>query len=231
MVHNANTARTNHQTANNTNGKNNAANLNGNSRTAAAGIATGTSMSRPNMYSYGSGANARRYTANGYGQGYRNRYGNRGYGRSQGNARAIVSRLRSVHSTLARIDHDYRGHRAKAAHSISNAIRVLSHRSRGYNQMGMGGANGIGGANRMLAANNRNAGVGRNNNNNRGAGNGVRGNRMSQAQSDSLMSHALRTTQGIHMQLANQGTRSNHNVARTHVSRAIREMNMALAVR
>ena len=63
--------------------------------------------------------------------------------------RAIVSRLRSVHTSLARIDHDYQGHRVRAMHAISMAIRQLSHRSMVYsgvgfasgmnNGMGMGG--------------------------------------------------------------------------------------------
>ena len=58
------------------------------------------------------------------------------YGRSQGNNRAIVSRLRSVHSSLARLDHDYNGHRVRAMHSISMAIRQLSHRSMVYSGVG-----------------------------------------------------------------------------------------------
>ena len=74
--------------------------------------------------------------------------------RSQGNNRAIVSRLRSVHASLARVDHDYQGHRVRAMHAISMAIRQLSHRSMVYsgagfasgmnNGMGMGHGMGMG---------------------------------------------------------------------------------------
>ena len=101
--------------------------------TTSARTATPTST-----YTYGAGTQARRFKAHGYGRGYRNRYvgGRRGYGRSQGNNRAIVSRLRSVHTSLARLDHDYKGHRVRAMHSISMAIRQLSHRSMVYRSAG-----------------------------------------------------------------------------------------------
>ena len=91
-----------------------------------------------NGYTYGYGAGARRYRAYGYGSGYRNRYYGRryGYGRSQGNNRAIVARLRSVQMQLARIDHDYQGHRVRAMHQVSMAIRQLSHRSMIYSGVG-----------------------------------------------------------------------------------------------
>ena len=134
------------------------------------------------------------------GSGYRNRYygGGYGYGRSQGNNRAIVARLRSVHASLARIDHDYQGHRVRAMHSISMAIRQLSHRSMVYQQHGLctrheqrpghgnGGSGGVGGAGGGGAGNRRNQ-------------------PMTQAQSDARMSQALRTLQGINMQLSSQG--------------------------
>ena len=100
-------------------------------------LATSNGLS-PNTYTYGYGNGARNYRAYGYGNGYRNRSygGGYGYGRSQGNNRAVVARLRSVHSSLARIDHDYQGHRVRAMHAISMAIRQLSHRSMGYSGMG-----------------------------------------------------------------------------------------------
>ncbi len=112
-------------------------------RTAAPGThsqaSTGTQTS-PYQYTYGSGSSARRYNAHGYGRGYRNRYsgGRRGYGRSQGNNRAIVSRLRSVHASLARLDRDYQGHRVRSMHAISMAVRQLSHRSMVYRGTGFG---------------------------------------------------------------------------------------------
>jgi hypothetical protein len=203
--------------------KTNAGKVNGTSRSIAGNV-TGTSATTPHSYSYGSGTNARRYTANGYGHGSRNRSSSRGYGRSQGNSRALVSRLRSVHTSLARLDHDYRGHRANAMHSISNAIRSLSHRS---SSMVANGNMNRNNGNNLNGNNGRNRNVANNNNN------GQR-NRMTQAQSDARMSQALRTTQGIHMQMTNQSSNSSsngRNVAHRHVLRAISEMHTALAMR
>ena len=106
----------------------------------AGGLSTGVA---PSTYTYGYGSGARSYRAYGYGNGYRNRrYGaGYGYGRSQGNNRAVVGRLRSVHASLARIDHDYQGHRVRAMHAISMAIRQLSHRSMVYSGTGFSGMN------------------------------------------------------------------------------------------
>jgi hypothetical protein len=175
----------------------------------------------PNTYTYGNGAGARSYRSYGYGSGYRNRYygGNYGYGRSQGYSRAIVSRLRSVHSSLARIDHDYQGHRARAMQQISMAIRQLSHRSMFYRGMGYnsGMNNGQGMGMRRMGFN---------------GGGGRGGMRMSQAQSDARMSQALRTLQGIGMQLSNQGNSTmGHGRASGHIQYAIHELNVALSVR
>jgi hypothetical protein len=176
----------------------------------------------PSSYTYGSGTGARNYQAYGYGSGYRNRYygGRYGYGRSQGNNRAIIGRLRSVHRTLASIDHDYQGHRARAVHSVSMAIRQLSHRSMVYS--GTGFASGM----------NNGAGMGRGmRNNGLGAG-GRRGMVMSQAQSDARMSQSLRNLQGIGMQLSNQGSNTmGHGRALGHIQRATHELNVALSIR
>ena len=114
-----------------------------NRSTGALGSTNSTNLTNPagfspNAYTYGQGAGARSYRAYGYGSGYRNRYygGRYGYGRSQGNNRAVVGRLRSVQMNLARIDHDYQGHRVRAMHSIAMAIRQLSHRSMVYSGVG-----------------------------------------------------------------------------------------------
>ena len=201
---------------------------NGVRATGSTGLAAGSSTSRPNAYSYGSGSNARHYTANGYGHGSRNRSSGRHYGRSQGNDRSLVARLRSVHSGLARLDRDYQGHRVNSMQSISMAIRMLSHRSSSLRTGGNGNGNGNVGNNRLVA-NNRNAAGARNGNRANGAG---QGQRMTQAQSDARMSQALRTTQGIHMQMASNASASNgHLAARTHTNRAIHELQTALAVR
>ncbi len=193
------------------------------SRTSVANT-TGTTASSlaPNRYTYGMGNNARGYRAYGYGSGYRNRSYGRGYGygRSQGYNRALIGRLRSVHANLARIDHDYAGHRARAMHAISMAIRQLTHRSMVYN--GVGFASGMNSG--------RGMGMGR-------AGLGAGGrtsklSRMPQAQSDARMSQALRTLQGINMQLNNQGTNtSGHAWVGGHIQRAIQELNVALSIR
>ena len=171
-----------------------------------------------NTYAYGSSSRARSYRAHGYGAGYRNRYygGRYGYGRSQGNNRAIIARLRSVETRLARIDHDYQGHRIRAMHAIAMAIRQLSHRSMIYS--GVGFAPGM------------------NNGRGLGMGRGVAGAggqaRMPQARSDAVMSQSLRTLQGINMQLGSQGNYTNgHARARGQVLRAAHELSVALSIR
>jgi hypothetical protein len=189
-----------------------------------------TAATSPYNYTYGVGSSARRYRAYGYGRGYRNRYygGRYGYGRSQGYNRAIVARLRSVHATLARIDHDYQGHRVRAMHQTAMAIRQLTHRSMVYSGMGFGQnmnnalAMGMGVGLRRGAGR---AGA--------GLGAGVRRKpHMTQAQSDARMSQAMRNLQGVHMQLTSQGSVSGgHARARGHVQQAIRELNVALAIR
>jgi len=175
-----------------------------------------------NTYTYGYGRGARPYTAYGYGRGYRRSYYGRGYGygRSQGNNRAIVARLRSVNASLARIAHDYRGHRVQAMHAISLAIRQLSHGSMGYRGVGFrsGGNNGLGMGIRQGG----------------GGGLGVNGARqpMSQVQSDARISQSLRNLQGINMQLNSQGYRAGgYAGASTHVQQAIRHLHTALSIR
>jgi hypothetical protein len=184
----------------------------------------------PSTYTYGTGNGARSYRAYGYGNGYRNRRygGGYGYGRSQGNNRAVVARLRSVHASLARIDHDYQGHRARAMHAVSMAIRQLSHRSMVYSGVGFssgmnnGQGRGMGGQ-----------GMGRQGMGGQGMGRaGGRGRQpMSQAQSDARMSQDLRVLQGINMQIGSQGSTSGHARAGGHVQRAIHELNVALSIR
>ena len=200
-------------------------------RTTGAGL---NNTVFPNTYRYGSGSGARMYRAYGYGRGYRNNYyGSRyGYGRSQGNNRAIIARLRSVHASLARIDHDYQGHRVRAMHSISMAIRQLSNRSMNYRNTGFGAGmmnmnvnNGRAlGMQGGLGGGMRQGGV--------GGGMGRRGQPMTQAQSDSRMSQDLRTLEGISMQLTNQGyNTTSHARARGHVQYAIHELTVALSIR
>jgi hypothetical protein len=175
----------------------------------------------PYSYTYGSGRGARSYRAYGYGNGYRNRsYGGRyGYGRSQGYNRAIVARLRSVHASLARINHDYQGHRIRAMQAISMAIRQLSHRSMVYSGVGFASGMNNGRAMGMRQGGGAGAGAGRRQ-------------PTTQAQSDARMSQDLRNLQGINMQLASQGTgTAGHARASGHVQRAIQELHVALSIR
>ena len=188
-------------------------------KAASAGV--GATRANSLSYTYGQGPSARGYRAHGYGRGYRNRYyGNRyAYGRSQNQNRAIVSRLRQVHSTLARVPHNYRGHRVRAMHSVSMAVRQLTHRSMVYQRAGFGR-----GLNNNLAMGMR-----------RGVGAGAAARRpqaLTQAQSDARMGQSLRTLQGIGMQLGNQGYHTpGHARARGHVQQAVRELSTALSIR
>ena len=182
------------------------------------------STNYPSNYTYGFGSGARNYRAHGYGSGYRNRYygGRYGYGRSQGNNRAIISRLRSVQMSLARIDHDYQGHRVRAMHAISMAIRQLSHRSMVYS--GTGFSSGMNSGAGM--------GMGRGMRQNGLGGGSRRGQSMPQAQSDAIMSQSLRNLQGIGMQLGNQGSNTmGSGRALGHIQRAVHELNVALSIR
>ena len=118
------------------------------------------------------------------------------------------------------IEYDYRGHRVQAMRSIAMAIRQLSHRSMIYS--GVGVAAGI----------NNGRGRGRGMGMGRGGAGGGGGGRMPQAQSDARMSHALRTLQGVRMQLGNQGgSTMGHARAQGHLMHAIRELGTALSIR
>jgi hypothetical protein len=186
----------------------------------------------PYRYTYGYGNGARGYRPYGYGRGYRNASYGRGYGygRSQGYNRGLVQRLRSVHTSLARLDHDYQGHRVRAMHAISMAVRQLTHRSMVYS--GVGFAPGMNNLRGMGMNNGQGPGM-------RRAGLGAGGRRsqlmaMPQAQSDARMSQALRTLQGINMQLQSQSRGFNtpgHGWVIGHIQRAIHELNIALSIR
>jgi hypothetical protein len=148
-----------------------------------------------------------------------------------------VARLRAVHASLARIDHDYQGHRIRAMHSIAMAVRQLSHRSMVYRGVGfapgMANGNGLGARGGAgVGANNR-LGVGAGARANNGLGVGARGRQpMSQAQSDARMAQSLRVLQGLNMQLSNQGYNTPGNGrARGHVQHAVYELGVALSIR
>ena len=195
-------------TLGNTAGSVNRGNASG-TRTAAAGrinptttAMAGATQASPtglggNIYTYGYGSGARPYRAYGYGSGYRNRYYGRryGYGRSQGYNRGIVARLRSVDAARAdrsRLSGPSRsgdacgcdGHPAALAPIDDLQRRGL--RTRHEQPPGNGNGNGRGDGPAAVLG---------------GGGAG----RMPQAQSDARMSHALRTLQGVNMQLGSQG--------------------------
>ncbi len=196
-----------------------------NSTSSPGAVARSYGAASRATYTYGSGNKARGYRAYGYGRGYRNSYYGRryGYGRSQGNNRAVVARLRAVHMSLARVNQGYQGHRVQAMHQITMAIRQLSHRSMNY-----GGSGFAAGMNNGRGMGMRGGGGGLVG----GAGGRRGGGLMNQAQSDGIMSQALRTLQGIAMQLSNQGTNTmGHARAGGHVQVAIRELNTALSIR
>jgi hypothetical protein len=124
-------------------------------------------------------------------------------------------------------------------HSVSMAIRQLSHRSMIYN--GSGFASGLNNMNNVAnlgmrrgTGNGFGAGLGLNQGQGRnGLGLGAgQGQRMNQAQSDARMGQALRNLQGIRMQLASQGTSTaGHARAAGHVQVAIGHLNTALSIR
>jgi hypothetical protein len=134
----------------------------------------------------------------------------------------------SVNASLARLDHDYQGHRARAMHAITMAIRQLSHRSMSYNGMGFASVMNNGGAMGLRLG----GGAGARGMRQGGGAGALQGQRMSQAQSDNRMAQALRRLQGVNMQLANQGSYTNgHSRASGHVQQAVRELNFALSIR
>ena len=163
---------------------------------------------------------ASRRTTNYRGRGYAHRAGvrrTRGYGYSRRyaasnqNTRAVVQRLRSTNASLARLDHDYQGHRVRAMRSIQQAIRQLAHTST-TSRRGFANRGGANGRNRAgLAAN--------------------RPQPLPQAQSDARMRRAGQTLQGVNVQLTRNTNTPSHTYARRHVQTAMREIGVALRVR
>jgi hypothetical protein len=168
---------------------------------------------------------ARRYG----GYNYRPRYyasGRRYTGSSTSRAdRMVISRLRSAHANLARLDHDYQGHRVQAMHHISMAIRQLSHRSM------MSQGNGF---SARMTGMQRNGNVNGNRN-----GNGMR---LSQAQSDSRLRHSLLMVTGAGQMLSQQSNATNASYVSSgantgryraygYIHMAANELNTALTVR
>ncbi len=116
----------------------------------------------------------------------------------------------SVRASLTRIEHDYQGHRIRAMHAITMAIRQLSHRSMMNGGMGMNSGMGMNGGMGMkwrgaarqgggaggfgMRQGGGAGGLGMRQGN--GAG-GLQPQRMSQAQSDNRMGQDLRDCRGL----------------------------------
>lgn len=122
-------------------------------------------------------------------------------GQNAGNTTATA--LHQAHTLLANANHDYEGHRAKAAAHVTQAIHELAGHQHGANGTGHKGAAG--------AANN-------------GAGRG-NGNKEAQAQSDAQLRQAIQLLNGARGQLPN-----NHKAA-AQIQSAITELNTALKIR
>jgi hypothetical protein len=136
----------------------------------------------------------------------------RRYAVSNQNMRAVVQRLRSTHRSLARLDHDYQGHRVRAMSHIQRAIRQLSHSSMYGRRSNVNrNVNGVNGRNRVGLAANRQ--------------------RIPQAQSDMQMRRAAQTLQGINTQMTRNTNSAGHASARRSVQTAIRELGIGLQVR
>jgi hypothetical protein len=190
---------------------------------ARVAAARARAVSAQNQY-YG---RARRYG----GYNYRPRYyasGRRYTGSTTSRAdRMVISRLRSAHANLARLDHDYQGHRVQAMHHISMAIRQLSHRS----MM----SQGTGFSARMT-------GMQRNGNGNVNGNRNGNGMRLTQAQSDSRMRHSLLMVTGAGQMLSQQANATNASYVTSgantgryraygYIHMAANSLNTALRVR
>ena len=153
---------------------------------------------------------------------YRNPGTNRGYGKSgmnrvnaNQNNTAVLTALNSSLTTLANAEHDYNGHRVRAMHEVSAAIRHMQPAgSRAVNPGITPGASA-----RVLAG--------------FGAGGNVPRPRMPQATSDAHLRDALRSLSTIQTRMNTQGQAGNRNhvQARSSVQRATQELRLALNVR
>jgi hypothetical protein len=124
-----------------------------------------------------------------------------------------VTALHQARKLLATADHDYQGHRAKAAHLVTQALHELS----GHQQQGTNKGAGGNGAN---ANKNGQAGNGNNGNANNG-----QANKMPQAQSDAQLQQAIQLLNGV------SGKLTNAPKAAGHIQAAIAELTTALKIK
>ena len=141
-------------------------------------------------------------------------YGRRRYGSNQYTG-AILARLHSAHSALARADHDYKGHRVQAMHAVRSAIRQLS-----YSSSRRSGSLALNGALFRRTGNRNNL-----------AGPAGRRGGLSQAQSDALMRRAQQTLRLVGSHMGSQGGSPRLARASGYVSRAVQHINVALTIR
>jgi hypothetical protein len=135
-----------------------------------------------------------------------------------------LTQLRAAHALLVhQADHDYQGHRAKAAHQVSAAIHALS----GGNNNGAGGGQNqmVGGKNQQAGVNNQQAAAKVGNNQQAGGQAGQGAPKIPQAQSDANLQKAA---QMLHTALGQ--VHSGHQ-ASTHIQTAITEIGTALKVK
>jgi len=155
----------------------------------------------------------------------RRNYGNayrRNMVANQNNSQAIAP-LQSAATSLTQADHDYQGHRAKALHSVSAAIRHLEPPAVRRNLAGNAGIGNV--ANRKQATlAGKNGGAG-------GSGKGKANNSMPQAVSDSHLRDALQSLNGVRSMLANSSNSGHRAQALIAVQNAIQEIDQALAIR
>ncbi len=170
-----------------------------------------TRQSMQRQRTYRPGPQPRRGRTYAYRPGVRQYRGNSYSNRSATNNRStrlLVSRLRSTRTSLARLDHDYKGHRVKAIHAISRAVSQLSHTS--SRRTGMNNAGGRGRQNVVANQNHK---------------------PLPQAQSDARMRKAAQSLGAVNQQLSTQGRTTSHAQALGSVQLAMRELSTALTIR
>ena len=153
-------------------------------------------------------------TSDGYGKALPNHQKTAQHKGAGQQAAAVVAQLHAAHTLLLKADHDYQGHRAKAAHEVTEAIHAIT----GSKHVGAGGQNkaavNAGGQNKAAA----NAGA------QNGAGQNKGGaNKMPQAQSDAHLKQAAQILNTTLAQMP-QGHQATAKVqaAITHIGTALK---------
>jgi hypothetical protein len=134
-------------------------------------------------------------------------------------AAAVLAQLHTAHALLLKADHDYSGHRAKAAHEVSEAIHAITgHKHVAGAGQNKGGLN-VAGQNKggLNAAGQNNGGLNAAGQNNVGAG------KMPQAQSDAHLKQAAQIlTQALSQMPAGHQATGKVQAAVTHIGTALK---------